>query len=464
MSGRLDTLRSGTPLATNLALLLFGLLTIELCRTGVNEFHHFVHGYSETVFGQLALYLGAISLVERCPSNRWTLPVILGIGLAARLACVFAPPFLSTDVYRYVWDGKVQSAGINPFRYLPADGHLSFLRDAAIYPSINRRETAPTIYPPGAQLIFFAIARIHASVTFMKLSLVGFEAVTCLILVRIFTLLRLPTERIVLYAWHPLCFWEIASSGHIDAAALTFLALAVYARLKDKPGWVGASLGAAFLIKLYPAALLPAFLQRSRWKLTAVFAAMIAIAYACYSSVGVAVFGFLRGFAQEEGLESGARYFFLAAANRTLHLNLPSAAYLAVCAVAMTAICIWAMRRGGTPLAFIFSALVIATALNVFYSPHYPWYFLWLLPYLAIIPWRPAFYLVAAATYLFGTNLGAPGEPLYHLNVLLYSGFAFMLACDLLLRSSVHFNLSLTPKTRQPHKPLLGSAVDARNP
>ena len=89
------------------------------------------------------LYLGAISLIERCPTNKWTLPIIFAIALAARLVCVFAPPFLSTDIYRYVWDGKVQAAGINPFRYLPADSHLAFLRDSAIYPHINRADSAP---------------------------------------------------------------------------------------------------------------------------------------------------------------------------------------------------------------------------------------------------------------------------------------------------------------------------------
>jgi len=462
VSFRWNSIRDGSPLATNAALLLFGLLTIELCRTGVGEFHHFVHGYSETVFGQIALYLGAISLIERCPSNKWTLFIIFAVALAARLVCVFAPPFLSTDIYRYVWDGKVQGAGINPFRYIPADSHLAFLRDSTIYPHINRRDSAPTIYPPGAQVIFLLVTRIRATVPFMKLAMVGFEAVTCVALLKIFKLLGLPRERVVIYAWHPLCLWEIASSGHIDAAAVTFLSLAIYAQLKDKPGWVGAWLGAATLIKLYPAALLPAFFQRSKWKMPIVFSGVLALAYACYSSVGLAVFGYLPGYAEEEGLQSGSRYFLLTLANRTFHNAVTPSAYVALCAAIMIALSIWALRRRSRPYAFIFSALVIATMLNVLYSPHYPWYFLWLLPFVGILPWRPAFYLVTASTYLFGTNLGAPGEPMYHLNVLLYSGFAFMLAYDLLARQSVFFSLriafnrKLGPETLDP-------AVDARN-
>ncbi len=463
MSSRLRFWRDGSPLATNLALLLFGILIIEMCRTGVGEFHHFVYGYSETVFGQLVLYLGAISLIERCPTNKWTLPIIFAVGLAARLVCVAAPPFLSTDIYRYVWDGKVQAAAINPFRYIPADSHLAFLRDTFIYPNINRADYAHTIYPPGAQAIFLAITRISATVAFMKLALVGFEAVTCFFLLKIFRLLDIRAERVLLYAWHPLCFWEIASSGHIDAAALTFLTLAIYARLKSKPGAVGTWLAAATLVKLYPAALLPAFFQRSKWKMLAIFAAVIAIGYACYTSVGTAVFGFLPAFAQEEGLDSGNRYFLLTLLNRTLHLTMPPAAYVALCAIIMIGLCLWALHLGSHPDAFIFSGLLIATMLNVFYSPHYPWYFLWLLPYLAIVPWRPALYLVTASTYLFGTNLGAPGEPLYHLNLLLYSGFAFMLLYTWITMQFAHFNLPVAQGAKLQSPALMGTTVNARN-
>lgn len=464
MTSALQTLRRGHPLATNAALLLFGLITIELCRTGVNEFHHFVHGYSETVFGQLMLYLGAISLIERCPTNKWTLPIIFTIALAARLVCVLAPPFLSTDIFRYVWDGKVQGAGINPFRYIPADSHLAFLRDSAIYPHINRADSAHTIYPPAAQLIFLLIARIHAGVTFMKLVWVCFEAVTCVFLLRIFKLLDLKPERVLIYAWHPLCLWEIASSGHIDAATITFLTVAIYTRLKNQSGATGAWLGVATLTKLYPAALLPAFFQKGKWRMPAAFAAIVAIGYACYSSVGLGVFGYLPGYAQEEGLDSGTRFFLLTLANRSLHAAIPMAAYIALCGIVMAAICIWAIRRGGRPYAFILSALVIATMLNVFYSPHYPWYYLWLLPYLAIVPWRPAFYLVAASTYLFGTNLGAPGEPMYHLNILLYSGFVFMLAYNLLAGLSLRLSLGLALNRSNRPPAVIGIKFDARNP
>jgi alpha-1,6-mannosyltransferase len=428
----------GKPWLTNAALVLFGLLIIEFCRAGVVEFSHYTFGFSADVFGQLILYLGAIALIERCPTNKWTLGIIFTVAFIARAVCVFHPAFLSTDVYRYVWDGKVQAAGINPFRYIPADSHLSFLRDNAIYPHINRKEYAHTIYPPGAQVIFLAITRFGASEPLMKLGMVGFEAVTCFVLMRILRLVQLPRERVLLYAWNPLCFWEIASSGHVDAAALTFLSLALYACLRMRASQAGAWLGAATLVKMYPLALLPAMLalpfRRREYKIIATTVGVILLGYACYASVGTGVFGFLPEYAQEEGLETGGRYFPLKFINRSLHSALPANLYLGFCGVLMLVICIWAMRRGNRKHAVIFSSLVIATVLNLCFAPHYPWYFLWLLPALTIYPWRPAFYLVSAATFLFSTQLGAPGEPTYLLNKALYGGFFLMLGYDLLLR------------------------------
>jgi hypothetical protein len=437
------------PWLTNTALLLFGLLILEFCRAGVGEFHHYTYGLSSDIFSQLILFLGAISLIERSPTNKFTLPLIFAIALSARLICVYHPAFLSTDVYRYVWDGKVQAAGINPFRYIPADSHLAFLRDNAIYPNINRRDYAHTIYPPGAQALFLLITRIRATEPFMKLAMVAFEAATCVVLMKIMKQLNQPRERILLYAWNPLCFWEIASSGHADAAALTCIALALYAHQRRKSTATGLWLGLATLVKIYPLALLPAFLtlpfrpalpfRKDQWRIVLTAIATILIGYACYASVGMGVFGFLPDYAKEEGLETGRRYFPLNFVNRFLHTNIPSAAYIVFCGLVMLSLCLWALRRArlstNQPQAAIFSVTVIATVLNLCYAPHYPWYFLWILPSLTLHPWRPAFYLVTAATFLFATPLGAYGEPMFLLNKLLYGGFFLFLAYDLL----VHF-------------------------
>ena len=74
----------------------------------------------------------------------------------------------------------MQAHGINPYLYLPAAPELAFLRDDEIYTSTNRSEEAPTIYPPMAQIIFAAIGQVWSSLTMVKLTMAGFEAVAIL--------------------------------------------------------------------------------------------------------------------------------------------------------------------------------------------------------------------------------------------------------------------------------------------
>ena len=49
---------------------------------------------------------------------------------------IFTHPTLSDDMFRYVWDGRVQAHGISPYRYPPDAPQLVFLRDAVIYPVV----------------------------------------------------------------------------------------------------------------------------------------------------------------------------------------------------------------------------------------------------------------------------------------------------------------------------------------
>src|SRR5882724_6068237 len=126
---------------------------------------------------QITIYLGAVCLSLRSRDSR--LLLLLGLIFAAlfRLSIIFSPPYLSDDIYRYIWDGRVQSAGINPYRYIPADESLVDLRDDKIYPNINRRDYAHTVYPPVAEGTFLLITRFSESVTWMKAAMVAFEAV-----------------------------------------------------------------------------------------------------------------------------------------------------------------------------------------------------------------------------------------------------------------------------------------------
>lgn len=117
--------------------------------------------YQVEVFFLLLPYCLALRLIWRSAApSRAALLVLFTFALLFRLPLLSTEPRISTDLYRYLWDGRVQMAGINPYRYVPEDEALRSLRDDAVYRWINRKEF-PTIYPAGAQLIFWGTAALR---------------------------------------------------------------------------------------------------------------------------------------------------------------------------------------------------------------------------------------------------------------------------------------------------------------
>src|SRR2546425_13252827 len=117
-----------------------------------------------------ACYGGALWALARLRA-RVPLSVVIGVALLCRLALLVAPPTLSTDVYRYVWDARVASAGISPYATAPSAPELAALRDDRIYPRLNH-PTWQTVYPPGAQRFFRVVyALAPDSVLAMKMAM-----------------------------------------------------------------------------------------------------------------------------------------------------------------------------------------------------------------------------------------------------------------------------------------------------
>ncbi|GAC1426818.1 MAG: hypothetical protein NVSMB62_24430 [Acidobacteriaceae bacterium] len=426
------------PWITNALLLAIGIGMMVLARQLISEYDHFTIGFSGVSGWSATLYILACGIILTQPVNRWTLPIIVGLAVACRLITLFPDPFLSSDVYRYAWDGVVQHAGISPYRYVPGDPALAFLRAANqdLFDNINRRDYAHTIYPPVAQMIFYCITWISPTVTFMKMAMVLFEGVTVWGLLRILRETGRRPEQILLYAWCPLLIWEIAGSGHLDSAGMAFITLALIARLKRRPLLTGLFLGIAVMIKFYPLVLLPALWWRddrgSSWKMPAVIAAIVAGSYACYASVGRLVFGFASGYAQEEGLESGVRYYLLEMARHSPGLSsLPVWVFFVACALVFGALTLWAWRTScradSAPESFLAPAFAFATALMLLFSPHYAWYIIWLVPFFTLLPNLPVLVYLMGFFYGYTTAFADPGPKMYLLNSCLYGATAIAL-------------------------------------
>jgi hypothetical protein len=411
-----------------IALSLLGCILVGLNLVGRHQQRQDnLSWFVGVALAQGAVYLIAVWVVLRDGPAPRCLTIVLVFAALLRLAILFAPPYLSNDIYRYVWDGRVQAAGINPYRFVPADPALRSLRDGDIYPQINRRDYAHTIYPPLAQFLFLGITWISESVTWMKACMVGFEVVAVWMLLRLLALLGLPAERALIYVWHPLTVWEFAGSGHIDAAAIALLAAALWARQRNFPAFTGITLAAATLIKLYPVMLFPALYRRWDWKMPLAFLLTMVAGYIPYLSVGRGVFGFLPGYVQEEGLRSGWSIYLLGVIQRVAGEGTMSpVACLALALLAMLALTAWLVfwpKPGDT---WPRNATILVTFFYVLVSPHYPWYFAWPLLLLTMVPYLPMLYLTVASFILYETLLGENAAVLFRLNTLLYVPFGLL--------------------------------------
>ena len=391
--------------------------------------------FALAALAQGAVYAVAVWLVLRHRLGRAALGVVFIVAVLARAVALPAPAALSTDVARYVWDGRVQAAGINPYRYVPADPQLAPLRDQAIYPAINRAEYAVTIYPPVAQMIFFLATRISETLTTMRLAMIGFEAVTVLALLALLDHDGRPAARVLIYAWHPLPIWEFAGTGHVDAAAIALMTLAMLAAARDRRALAGLALAAGALVKPFALLVGPAIWRRWDWRLPVAFVVTFVVCYLPYLSVGSRVVGYVAGYGYEQGYAADGEGFFLVSLLRRLGLPAPDGIAFAlfaavVLALAALAVVVRAKSADAAPAL----VLPLAAVFLVLLSPHYPWYFAFLLPFLCRAPYAPLLYVTLAA-FIFYLPAIRDFDDYLTAGLWLYGGAAVLAVADLVVRS-----------------------------
>ncbi len=416
-----------------------------------------LHRFTQWIAAYIWLYVALLGLYAISSYFVWRAPAAssrsLSLGAAAlilvfgaffRLELVGRRPFLSSDIYRYIWDGRVQAAGVNPYRYVPDAPELAGLRDDRIYPNINRGDYALTPYPPAAQAVFFGIYLARpSSVTAFKAAMSLFDMLTMLAIMLVLAREGLNPARAIIFAWNPLIIFEGAHSGHIDSVFIAFLAVALLFRSHKKSAAAGIMLALAAAVKFYPALLLPVFLYGSeesasissrgglgeylsRLKdtvlvrrnliLMAAFVLTIALIYVPYLSVGAGVLGNLLNEFKEEGFTGGgSRYFILDLARRAIPI--PTMLFLVASALAL----IWigsrwltAEKRASADAAKGSVALIGLYLIII--SPRYAWHYAWLVPFLCFAPRMAWFYLTGASVLLYLTwykPLEYPGIPLW---------------------------------------------------
>jgi alpha-1,6-mannosyltransferase len=423
-------------------LVAAGLALLDWRPVGLADATHLA-AFEVSLCAAGALWLVAVFIVRGHRLPRGTLWLVLGVATAMRVLTLLGPPILSSDVYRYVWDGRVQLAGVNPYRYVPAADELAFLREDAVYPHINRADYAHTVYPPAAQAMFAAAAAVTPGVFGMKLVMAGLDALAIGLLIMLLRIVGRDPAELVIYAWLPLPVWEFAGNAHIDAAVAGLLALALLLAVRGRWAWTGVVLAMAALTKFLPAVILPAFWRPWNWQLPLAFALTAVALYAPYVSIGDQVLGFLRGYITEEGITNGHGVFLLELLGSITALPAWSTyAYLVLVLAVLGALGLhfaFIAERPSAPDRRVMQqarqALILASVMLIALSPHYPWYLAWLAPFACLVPRPSVLWLLAVAPLLAHGSfeyLAVPGVVYGPAIVLaayeLYRGYAVRLA------------------------------------
>jgi hypothetical protein len=301
-------------------------------------------------------------------------------------------------MYRYIWDGRVQQNGINPYLYPPRADELKNLRDNQIFPNINRKDY-PTLYPAGAQ-VFFRIFYVLAgdSITAYKGIMMFFDILTLLVLTALLRAYGFKASRIIVYAWNPLVIFEIAYSGHLEGLTVFLMATALYLFLihKKMPAIIMLALSAA--VKLYPALLLAAFLNRGDGiKGIITFSATILLLYLPFLGAGGKISGFLPVYLKNpyESFNLGLKYFLMRLIPG-LDYHLLSLVFI----IALVIVGLVVLLKDKEDIEVIRYAYILMGSLMILMPASlHPWYVILIIPFLVIYP-NPAWLIFTCTVTL----------------------------------------------------------------
>jgi len=317
--------------------------------------------------------------------------VVIGLVLAAVWHVEFlrVPAGADDDIHRYVWDGRLQRLGYNPYIVVPSDPAFAWLHTPETR-TLNNPDL-PSPYPAGAQLFFRAVTAIHESTFAMKVAFVICELAIVFVLLDLLRCTRQPAHLVLAFAWNPLLAIEVAGSGHIDIVGALLLVVSVAALVRRLRATAAVALGLAIAVKFLPVVLLPLYWKRVRIRDSALAAVVVGLLYVPFLDRSF----FNHSLVNPSRIPIGSlgtyvnNFRFNGPVSAILHYVAPPQllAGLAVLVGLVTAT--W-LRRASlrsaapeSPGQFPWNQSAWPMAASLLFAPVvFPWYLLWLLPFL----------------------------------------------------------------------------------
>ena len=297
--------------------------------------------------------------------------IVFGLAIAGLWHGLFLAvlPGPDDDIHRYVWDGRLQRLGYNPYLSVPGDPALTRLHTPETS-GLNHPEL-PSPYPPGALLFFRVVTAVHESVFAMKAALVMCDIAIVFVLLDVLRRTGQALHWVMAYAWHPLLAIEVAGSGHIDIVGVLLLVVSMAALTRRRTAVAALTFVLAVAVKLLPIVLLPLYWKRVRVRDCMLAAVTFGVLYVPFLNNGKIPTGslgtYIQSFRFNDPIFATLEPF---AAPQAL-------AGLAVLMGLLTAI--WSRRKSAS---WTSDAIAWPMTASLLCAPViYPWYLLWLLPF-----------------------------------------------------------------------------------
>lgn len=305
--------------------------------------------------------------------------IVVGLVLSAlwHLPFLVTPPGADDDVHRYVWDGRVQRLGYNPYLVVPSDPALSGLHTSETR-TLNNPDV-PSPYPAGAQLFFRAVTTIHESVFALKIAFVACDFAIALILLDVLRRTGQGAHWVLAYAWNPLLATEVAGSGHIDIVGVLLLLVSAAALERRWRAAAAMAFGLAVAVKLLPIVLLPLYWRRVRIRDGVLATVVVGLLYVPFLNHGRISIGSLGTYVQS--------FRFNGPVFATLERVAAPQFVVGLALLAGFLTAIWMRRKSPPPSSDAFAWPMAASLLCA--PVVYPWYLLWLLPFVRSVSTAP---------------------------------------------------------------------------
>jgi len=297
--------------------------------------------------------------------------IIIGLVLAAlwHLPFLLMPPGLDDDVHRYVWDGRLQRFGYNPYLVVPSDPALAGLHTSET--RMLNNPDVPSPYPAGAQLFFRGVTAIHESVFALKLAFVVCDLAVVFILLDMLRRSGQAAHWVLAYAWNPLLATEVAGSGHIDIVGVLLLLMSAAALGRRWRAIAALAFGLAVAVKLLPIVLLPLYWKRVRIRDGALAAVVFGLLYVPFLNHGRISIGSLGTYVQSFRFNDPVFATLERVAAPQLVVGFAVLVGLLTAIWLRSKAPVWSAESFAWPMA---ASLLCAPVV-------YPWYLLWLLPF-----------------------------------------------------------------------------------